>query len=280
MQVFDLSDSTTPVHIRDFGLVGMEPGSTGPVPGGSGLHETVRLGDRLYLAYGTGSNGVLQIVDRNKLLNGDPSDPFDPTSPTPAQLLFPEVGRLDMPPFWGGHTAFPLIGVEIADFADNRDNRVRDFVVLVSESLRNECQETRHAVFFVDITDPTKPFPVSNFQVPEAEEDFCQRGGRFGPHSTPWSFTPVFYKKVLALPYFNAGIRAVDVRDPFHPKEVAFLIPATTENTAPRAGKFAIQTNNVEVDERGLIYSADRANTGLHIVELKGKARKLLNLPD
>src|SRR5262249_20266310 len=31
-QVFDLSDPSKPVHIRDFGLVGQEPGSTGTVP--------------------------------------------------------------------------------------------------------------------------------------------------------------------------------------------------------------------------------------------------------
>lgn len=33
-----------------------------------------------------------------------------------------------------------------------------------------------------------------------------------------------------------------------------------------------IQTNNVEVDDRGLIYSADRAGTGLHIIRLTGRA--------
>src|SRR5438876_8982179 len=37
--------------------------------------------------------------------------------------------------------------------------------------------------------------------------------------------------------------------------------------------KVAIQTNNVETDERGYIYIVDRANTGLHILELTGAAR-------
>jgi len=39
----------------------------------------------------------------------------------------------------------------------------------------------------------------------------------------------------------------------------------------------AIQTNNVEVDERGFIYIVDRANTGMHILELTGNARKIAN---
>jgi len=41
--------------------------------------------------------------------------------------------------------------------------------------------------------------------------------------------------------------------------------------------KIAIQTNNVEVDDRGYIYIVDRANTGMHILELTGDARKVAN---
>ena len=43
--------------------------------------------------------------------------------------------------------------------------------------------------------------------------------------------------------------------------------------------KLAIQTNNVEVDDRGYIYAVDRANTGLHILELTGEARKIAAFP-
>jgi hypothetical protein len=50
--------------------------------------------------------------------------------------------------------------------------------------------------------------------------------------------------------------------------EVAHFIP-----------KGAHHTNNVEVDDRGLIYIVDRANAGLHILRLAGEARKLANLP-
>ena len=43
-----------------------------------------------------------------------------------------------------------------------------------------------------------------------------------------------------------------------------------------RSCKVAIQTNNVEADERGFVYLADRANTGLHIVRLTGEAAKII----
>lgn len=282
-RIFDLSNPTRPRFIRDFGLVGQEPGSVGePVP--EGVHGPIAFRDRVYFAYGTSRNGVLQIVDRAQLLTGNPQA-ATPFAPTPENLRYPEIGRLDMAPAWGGHTAFPVLGVPVPDFASNMQGQVRDFVVLVSEAIANECREFRHLTFMVDITTPARPFPVANFQVPEASGNFCSRGGRFGPHSSNESFTPIYYGRLVFIAYFNAGVRAVDIRDPYHPREVASFIPAVTEQTARRCVrlestercKVAIQTNNVEVDERGLVYLVDRANTGLHIVELTGTARDIAN---
>lgn len=67
-QVFDLSDPSNPVHIRDFGLVGQEPGSTGDVP--TDLHGPISVPEknRVYFGYGTSSDGIMQIVDREKLI--------------------------------------------------------------------------------------------------------------------------------------------------------------------------------------------------------------------
>ena len=67
--------------------------------------------------------------------------------------------------------------------------------------------------------------------------------------------------------------------------EVAYYIPATTDRTAERCAtidgvetcQVAIQTNNVEVDDRGLIYLTDRADTGLHVVELTGPAAAIID---
>jgi len=276
-KIYDLSDPTRPVFVRDFGLAGQEPGSTaaGAVP--PGVHGPIVLGNRVYFAYGTSTDGMLQIVDRAKLLGG-------PKEPTAANLDAPEISRLYMSPNWGGHTAFPVLGVKIADWASNTKGQVRDFVVLVSEAIANECREFRQASFMIDITTETRPFSVATFQVPEAKGSFCRRGGRFGPHSSSESFAPIFYGKMVFVAYFNGGVRAVDIRDPYAPREAGFYIPATTERTGERcvenggtrSCKVAIQTNNVEADERGLIYLADRANTGLHIVRLTGEAAKIV----
>ncbi|PYN84712.1 MAG: hypothetical protein DMD87_26535 [Candidatus Rokuibacteriota bacterium] len=274
-KIYDLSDPAKPIFVRDFGLAGQEPGSSAsPVP--PGAHGPIALGNRVYFAYGTSADGILQIVDRQKLLTG-------PKEPTQANLSAPEVSRLSMSPNWGGHTAFPVLGMTIADWASNTKGNVRDFVVLVSEAIANECREFRHATFLVDITTETRPFSVATFQVPESRGGFCKRGGRFGPHSSSESFAPIFYKKLVFVAYFNAGVRAVDIRNPYAPRDAAFYIPATTERTAERcvteptrSCKVAIQTNNVEADERGYVYLADRANTGLHIVRLTGDAAKII----
>jgi hypothetical protein len=280
-QIYDLSDPAKPAFIRNFGLPGQQPGATGPVP--EELHGPISTGpkgNRVYFGYGTNRGGVVQIVDRSKLLNG-------PREPTPANLLHPQVARIDLLPNTGAHTAFPLLGVDIAEFAHDKDGRKRDFVVATNESIRNECEEARQMVWIIDITNETKPFGVSNWTVPEAGGNFCGRGGRFGTHSSNESFTPVYYKRIMFFAHFNAGVRAVDIRNPLSPKEIAYYVPAITGKTDKRCVtadggercKIAIQTNNVEVDDRGYIYIVDRANTGMHILELTGAARQIANLP-
>ena len=275
-KIYDLSDPAKPVFIRDFGLPGHQPGATGDLP--ADLHGPIPVlnRNRVYFGYGTSRGGVLQIVDREKLLKG-------PKEPTEANLRYPHVGRLDLPPNVGAHTVFPVLGVEVPEFARHTAGRTRDFVVITNESTRNECEEARQMVWVADISTESTPATVATWTVPEKSGDFCGKGGRFGTHSSNESFAPIYYKKVMFFAHFNAGVRALDIRDPFHPTEIGYYIPATTDKTTTRCVgtganercKIAIQTNNVEVDERGYIYIVDRANTGLHILELTGPAREV-----
>jgi hypothetical protein len=275
-QIFDLSDPANPVFIRNYGLVGQEPGSTvEPVP--TELHGPIALGNRVYFGHGTGSDGIMQIVDRQKLLTG-PAEPLAPN------LLFPQVARLTLSSLGGAHTTFPVLGVPVREHAKFGKGATRDIVVIVNESTENECREEAHQMMLIaDITDETTPQIISNYQVPESEGDYCDRGGRFGAHSSNENMTPIYYRKLVFIAYFNAGVRAVDIRDPFRPEEAGRFVPRTTANTDQRCitvngverCKTAIQTNNVEVDDRGLVYIVDRANTGMHILEVTGEARRI-----
>lgn len=309
--IVDISNPADPKFIRLWGINGQQPGSTiQPIPGA--LHGPISIGpkgirgvtERVYFGQETGSNGILQIVDRKKLLdpaaNGCPtSSPNWRTLPTADDLNCPQLGRMDTSVTMGAHTVFPLLRQPVPSLAAQAQNSTRDFVILVNEagggSAAGICTGNRELVYIVDVTttngtpsNESRPMGIANFQVPEDSGDFCSRGGRFGSHSSSENFTDLFYGKMIFISYFNAGVRALDIRDPFLPKEVAYYIPATTSDTDVRCttvtlqGKsveicnFAIQTNNVDVDSRGYIYIVDRANTGMHILQLSGKALDVL----
>lgn len=289
LQAFDLSNPEAPRHIRDFALAGWEPTAEGSMPeySISGLHQPFVHGDYMYLGYGSGNNGTLQILDKNRFLNGDPGAE-DPFAPTPENLMYPQISRLDMPSWWGVHTAKPALGVPIPNPGAEGGVEARNFLIVPSEVGGGGlyCRGERDVVFMIEITDVGKPYPVSTYQVPEQPGDFCERGGRFGPHSVNDAFHPAFDRTLAVFSYFNAGIRAVDIRDPFLPVEVGHFIPETTAETIELCATIdgnercdaAIQTNNVDIDDRGYVYGVDRSHTGLHIVELTGEAAELVGL--
>ena len=70
---------------------------------------------------------------------------------------------------------------------------------------------------------------------------------------------------VIVGTFFNGGVRAFDVSDPFRPTEVAWAVPP-----APRKSRAkAIQLNDVFVDERQIVYTVDRLIGGLYIYEMR-----------
>ena len=276
--IYDLSHPAKPVFIRAFGLADQLKSASGYQPGQ--IHGPISgwpSKDRVYFGYGTNARGVAQIVERTKLLNG-------PREPTPESLRFPEVARLDLPRFMGAHTTFPLLGVEIADLRP-AEKKVRDFLVIVNENNVTVCNEPRQMAYFVDITDEQRPLGVASYDVLESTGNFCGRGGRFGAHASHENLTPIYYRRLMFFSWFNAGVRVVDVRNPYRPREVGYFIPARTEKTDLRCADEekktgcvpVIQINNVEADDRGYIYAVDRANSGLFVLELTGEAHAIAN---
>jgi hypothetical protein len=228
----------------------------------------------------------MQIVDRKKLL--------DPTIPA-TDFTTAELGHWVMNPDNGAHTSFPLGIMNVQDFVSAFGNlgAQRDFVFVTSEATANFCVgQVRHLSFLVDATDEGRPQSVSTHQAlaSSGNPNFCDRGGRFGPHATNEEFGPPFYQKIVFVSYFNGGVRAVDVRNPYSPVEAGFFIPAQTQWTDLRCATLpgattptcvpAVQTNNVATDDRGFVYIVDRANTGMHVLRLTGKAAEIAGLSD
>lgn len=181
--VYDLKDPNNPVFIRQFGLVGMEPpstdsgsctnapgpdcyeGTTGPP---SGIHGPISMGslvNRVYSPYGIGSDGVIQIAARDKMIYGCytsagavPADLQGPgyttginpnasadcaTRPTQSDLLWPQVSVVTMQPTQGGHSSMPILGVPIpesqASYLTEGNPIGWDLLMISSEGTANTC---------------------------------------------------------------------------------------------------------------------------------------------
>jgi hypothetical protein len=314
MVVADWSDPANPQYIRTFGLPGGQPDATGPnstsLHGPISTHEHPNaagklargataddvIGNRIYLAWGVGDDGVLQILDRKKLLPPSLGGTWigDPDRPTEADLLAPQAARLDMSPDQGGHTSFPVFGLAPRSYQNFTEFKTRDIVLLASEATADLCQEAPHWSFIVDVTvensktappgtrlEPNPwqgPMVLSTMWVdPRAGEKFprgnyCKRGARYGVHSSEENFNNPYYGRVTFLAYFTGGVRAWDIREPQGPVEVGFYVPESNANTTQPDG---YMTNNVEVDNRGFIYATDRNGSGLDILELRGDAKRI-----
>ncbi len=311
IKVYDLSDPYHPVYIRDIGLVGQNKGTsvhtdTGGVHGPISIRNNPVTGEpvnRIYVPYGTSSDGVFQIVDRLAVLpkNGTTSagQPFggtwdgsDPVNPTDDELRALVVGSMDMTPTEGAHTSFPMFGIPLQHYQGFATNTTRDLVALISEETDNKCTGSPHFGYLVDTTraqvagahSPAEKHPmvISTMQVFEdsAKPDFCSRGTRFLNHSTNESFYAPYWGKLLFIANFDAGLRVWDVRDPYHPQEVAHFIPPLNANVLPTTVNgvqyFDVSTDNAEVDDNGLIYIVDRLGGGADILQLNGCAKQIV----
>jgi hypothetical protein len=312
MLIVDWRNPSAPVYLRTHGLPGGQPSGTGPVPpslhGPISAHEhpdAARalaraataddvIGNRLYLAWGVGDDGVLQVLDRRKLLP-PPYGTFSgsPDDPTNEQLEAPQASILYMSPDQGGHTSFPVFGMMPKSYGNFTELKTRDIVLLASESTADRCQEAPHWSFVVDVTVENSktappgtrveqnvwqgPMVLSTLSLdPRAGEKFkrgnyCLRGARFGVHSSEENFANPFYGRVTFLAYFTGGVRAWDIREPQAPVEIGFYVPESNANTDPDG----YMTNNLEVDDRGYVLAVDRNGAGLDILELHGKAKKI-----
>jgi hypothetical protein len=314
LKIYDLSDPRKPVYIRDFGLVGQQPSadieagqSCQAAPGPNcfqgrknppgGVHGPISMGpavNRVYLPYGVGDDGVIQIVDRQKLLTGcsiPTASPHCAESPTQADLLYPQVGLIVMNPDNGGHSAMPVLGVpmpaESAHYADGTPQK-KNLLIVSSESTANNCfGQAVHEAWILDITNDGAPWPISTLNVPQFPGDFCRKGARFGAHAVTEAIYPPYYGKIIGVSWFNAGARLWDIRDPKNPRPIAYYIQAPNKNTIASCSTIAGQStcqnaamnDYVEFDDRGYIYAADRAGSGVTILSLTGDAAKVVGSP-
>ena len=179
-------------------------------------------------------------------------DVSDPTAP---KLV---SHRLLSPPFAGGsHTPLPLAG--------------RNLVVLADEATSVNCAAWTAYTWVFDVRNPANPISIATLPTP-AEEDFCAKGGKFGPHNLhenrPGSLQS---SNLIFATYHNAGVRVFDIADPFAPKQVGYFVPPPPEQLVDiRPGSVkVIQSCDVYVAPDGIMYVTD-TNAGLYILQYEG----------
>ena len=312
LKIYDLNDPKNPKYIMDFGYPGQNPGSTFVIPGTENTTKTVPPGvhgpivvstlrgkaiNRLYMPYGVGSDGIFQINDLTKVLPAPYGTGMyaDPSKPTDAELLKSQVGAIYMPGVEGGHSSMPYYGIALKQYANFSNNNVRDILALSSEETDNRCQGSPHLLYLLDITSTIgqggstsaeqHPWPISTVTVDDfsGRPNFCSRGTRFGVHSMAENFDDPYYGKLMTSAWFDAGIRVTDIRDPYHPREVAHFIAPVNSFTQPsgwtvngvNGSSLDVSCDNTDVDNRGLLYCGDRVGGGLDIVKLTGEAGEI-----
>jgi hypothetical protein len=157
------------------------------------------------------------------------------------------------PPFNGFcHTVLPLFD--------------RGLLIVSDECVQDDGRDWPKMVWVVDARDETNLVPVATFPSPP-HATFAHRGGRFGAHNLHENLpVPASFRsdRLIVGTWFNAGVRAYDVSNPFQPQEVAYYVPAAPA-MAPTG---AVQLNDVYVDDRRIVYTVDRHVGGLYVLEM------------
>jgi len=132
------------------------------------------------------------------------------------------VSHLDFsPPFSGTHTTF---------FQRREDSqfhqglwRHKGFPVVSEEAMGSGCQEIRKQIYVIDSTEETNPIPWPRlrFRTETSASGRPLRSHQFAETKDG----EIIGGTLLYVAYFNAGLRVVDISDPFKPKEVGYFIP-------------------------------------------------------
>ncbi|HXQ51676.1 MAG TPA: hypothetical protein VN802_11325 [Stellaceae bacterium] len=240
LAIVDMAEPAKPAIVGRWWMEGMwrAGGETPTWKGRYALHHALVAGN---LAYGAWRDGGLTVHDV--------SDPAKP-------LLL--VHRNWSPPFGGGtHSPLPLPD--------------RNLLIVADEATADNGADGTKCAWVFDVREPANPVSIATMPQPE-EADYRAKGAKFGPHNLhenrPGSFQS---SSLIFATWYNAGVRAFDIADPFRPREAGHFVPEAPERMIPAQASRprVIQSCDVHVDTRGIMYVTD-TNAGLYILEYDG----------
>jgi hypothetical protein len=203
-------------------------------------------GNRLYIA---DINDGLHILDVSEVQSRVPN----PTVREISQLTWPEISipQVAIPVSIGGH---PYV-IEMDEFSSNFSDFNKDDV---------------GAARIIDIADETKPKVISNIrlEVHTPEAHVGEQKNDPGASSSLAGYAGHYCNVprhddpgILACSFILSGLRVFDIRDPYHPKEIAYfnkLVNPTMPGDLPSSYAMSSPTF---VPERGEIWYLD-GNSG------------------
>ena len=229
--IYDLSDPTNPTEVSRWHMPGQHV-ANGETPTGVGyshrLHHAMRCGDELWAAVWHAGIRVLDASDITKpTLKGSYRFPKGIPEPT--------------------HTVMPL----------EQTINGRRYAISIDEEHDHKPGRLHGFIWVMDVTDLNNMEPIAAWDL---SERLCpwvgEAGVRFGGHQ----FREKLDGTLIYATWFAGGLRVLDVADPHLPVEVAHFMEPGPSGAAP-------QSNDVDVDDNGLIYVLDR-NRGLDILEM------------
>jgi hypothetical protein len=240
--IYDLRDPRKPKEVSRWWMPGQHVAG-GETPTWSGrrhrLHHALRFGSEMWASCWHAGFWVVDVSDLSRP-KGVGSYNYHPLFPEPTHTVMPVPGRIG--------------GRRIALAIDEEDQ--------AQSASEEEARRGRaHAcILTFDVSDLGAIGPLAQFQVSEADSPFSRTGGaRFGAHQ----FCERMAGTLVHAVWFGGGLRIIDVADPLAPREVGHFIPE------PVGGRPAPQSNDVALDDRGLIYVVDR-HVGFDVLEFQG----------
>jgi hypothetical protein len=189
-------------------------------------HHPMRVGDRLYVSYWHHGFFILDISDMaNPVSISGLNTSPNFPHPTHTCLPFPE----------------PLKG--------------REVMIVADEDVAKLWPCAPAFTWVYDISNEQNPIPISTFQVDGLDPDGAPQPAMTGCHQPSERFVGT----TVPFAWFAQGLRLIDFADPYSPREVGFYEPD------PPAGFERASSNDVTIDDRGLIYLVDR-QSGVDII--------------
>ncbi len=231
VMILDLADPAKPQEVGRWWIPGQWTAGGETYPWDQGTpprcHHPLRLGDRLYVSYWHHGFYILDVSDLSQPKLVSGGH-TKPSSPHPT------------------HTCLPI----------PRSLKERRIMVVADEDVAKLRPAAPAFTWIYDITAEDCPTPISTFQVEELDRDGSAQPPMTGCHQP----SERFHGTIIPFAWFAQGLRLVDIGDPYQPTEVGYYVPDLPD------GYERVSSNDVTMDERGLIYLVDRQR-GVDIIE-------------